>query len=81
MHNFVTLKLFSYVRREVDSYFELQIISVFFITFLLEAGFPLQNFSELNISIRILTNMIKKPFLNNYKVLFHLKDIDTPPHI
>jgi len=27
--------------------------------------------------IRILTNMIKKPFLNNYKVLFHFKDIDT----
>lgn len=64
-NNFVHLKLFSYVKTEIYFYSEFQIISVFFIIFKLEADFPLQNFSELNILIRVLTNMIKKPFFNN----------------
>lgn len=63
--NFVHLKFFSYVRTEIYFNFEFQIISLFFIILKLEADFPFPNFSELNILIRILSNMIKKPFTNN----------------
>lgn len=41
MDNFVILNLFSYIRAEMDSYFEFQLITIFFIIFLLEASFPI----------------------------------------